>query len=67
MNVDLTGAKYFKSKYSGGNSQCVEVAHNLRGVVPVRDSKNPEGPALAFPPDAYSAFIAGVRDGYFRA
>ncbi|MFD8361732.1 DUF397 domain-containing protein, partial [Streptomyces hygroscopicus] len=42
---DLSVAAWRKSSYSnpdGGN--CVEVADNLPGIVPVRDSKNPDGP-----------------------
>ncbi|MFJ8462902.1 DUF397 domain-containing protein [Streptomyces swartbergensis] len=30
------------------DSKCVEVAGNLPGITPVRDSKNPDGPALMF-------------------
>ena len=38
-----------KSSYSGGDEgSCVEVLDNLPAVVPVRDSKNPDGPALVF-------------------
>ncbi|MGI5470145.1 DUF397 domain-containing protein [Streptomyces sp. CA-132043] len=50
-----------KSSYSnqdGGN--CVEVADRLPGLVPVRDSKDPQGPALFFPADAWSAFVAHI-------
>jgi hypothetical protein len=60
--------RWFKSSYSGGGGQCVEVATNLvpsRGVVAVRDSKDPAGPALSFPAEAFGAFLAGVRDGEF--
>jgi hypothetical protein len=35
------------------------------GVVPVRDSKDPAGPALAFSAAGWRAFIAGVRAGEF--
>ncbi|WP_189097673.1 DUF397 domain-containing protein [Streptomyces kronopolitis] len=38
-----------------------------RGTVPIRDSKEPNGPALAFEPSAWSAFITGVRAGDFTA
>ncbi|WP_406436680.1 DUF397 domain-containing protein [Streptomyces sp. NBC_01613] len=31
------------------------------GVVPVRDSKNPHGPALAIAPSAWAAFVGHVR------
>jgi Domain of unknown function (DUF397) len=41
----------------------VEVARNLPGVVAVRDSKDPGGPALVFAPAQWEAFTAGVRDG----
>ncbi|WP_055529280.1 DUF397 domain-containing protein [Streptomyces graminilatus] len=58
--------RWFTSSYSGNGGQCVQVAANLvasRGVVPVRDSKNPTGPVLGFPADAFSSFIASVKAG----
>jgi hypothetical protein len=61
---------WFKSSYSNNGGQCVEVAADLaasRGVVAVRDSKDPAGPALRFDADAFGAFVAGVRDGEFGA
>jgi hypothetical protein len=51
------------SSYSGTNGSCVEVAHNLPGVVAVRDSKDRSGPALAFSPAAWKAFTNRVRVG----
>jgi hypothetical protein len=62
---DLTGAIWHKSTRSGANGDCVEVADNLPGVVAVRDSKNPAGPALQFTPSEWAAFVAGVKDGEF--
>ncbi|MGV9270834.1 DUF397 domain-containing protein, partial [Kitasatospora sp. NPDC003701] len=32
-----------------------------------RDSKDPQGPALVFPAEAWQAFIAGVQSGEFGA
>ncbi|MFK3983327.1 DUF397 domain-containing protein [Micromonospora sp. NPDC050397] len=56
--MDLTGATWRKStRSSNGGSTCVEVAKNLPGVVGVRDSKAPTGPALTFGPDAWRAFV----------
>ncbi|GAB3951735.1 DUF397 domain-containing protein [Streptomyces sparsus] len=60
--------RWFKSSYSSNGGNCVEVAANFavtRGVVPVRDSKVPGGPVLAFPVDGFSSFVAGLRTGDF--
>ncbi|WP_330250494.1 DUF397 domain-containing protein [Nocardia sp. NBC_00565] len=66
MNVDLSGARWFKSTRSSGTQDCVEVAHLDGGMVGVRDSKNPAGPALVFTPGEWQAFTAGVADGEFE-
>ncbi|MEU3528286.1 DUF397 domain-containing protein [Streptomyces sp. NPDC038707] len=60
---DFRGAALWrKSSYSnesGGN--CVEVADNIPGLVPVRDSKRPDGPALILPAAAWTPFIAALK------
>ncbi|MBE1492469.1 DUF397 domain-containing protein [Plantactinospora soyae] len=59
--MDLTGARWRKSSRSNSTGgDCVEVADNLPGIVGVRDSKNPTGPALTFDPSAWQAFVARV-------
>ncbi|MFF6869009.1 DUF397 domain-containing protein [Streptomyces sp. SID5770] len=59
---DLTGARWRKSSYSGTNGgECVEVADGFPGAVPVRDSKNPAGPALVMGAEAWQAFVEGLR------
>jgi len=63
--VDLTSAAWRKSSYSSNNGNCVEVARNLPGVVAVRDSKDPDGPALVFTADEWRAFVSGARAGEF--
>ena len=51
-----------KSSYSSANGgQCVEVASSRPGVVAVRDSKDPDGPALAFSPAAWQAFVVTTK------
>ncbi|MFE3445219.1 DUF397 domain-containing protein [Nocardia sp. NPDC059180] len=65
MNVDLSKAKWFKSRRSSAGSDCVEVAHLDRGLVGVRDSKNPTGPALVFNPSEWDTFLTRTRAGGF--
>ncbi|MEU6824843.1 DUF397 domain-containing protein [Streptomyces atriruber] len=57
---DLNAARWRKSSYSSGDESdnCVEVADGVPGVVPVRDSKVGQGPALVIGAVAWSAFVA---------
>jgi hypothetical protein len=66
--MDLTGAAWRKTSFSSGNGgACVEVAivpgatAGGGGLVALRDSKDPAGPALVFTPDEWRAFLSGVR------
>ncbi|MFB7912384.1 DUF397 domain-containing protein [Streptomyces sp. NPDC056061] len=62
--------RWFTSSYSSNGGDCVEVAVNLvasRGVVPVRDSKDPHGPVLCASAAAFASFVSGVRAGEFGA
>ena len=53
-----------KASHSGGNGgECVEVAPTDESLVAVRDSKDPDGPNLAFSPTAWQSFIRHVRKG----
>jgi hypothetical protein len=66
MGHHVAGAIWRKSSYSGSNGgDCVQIAHNLPGVVAVRDSKDPAGPVLTFTPDDWSTFTAAIRAGEF--
>ncbi|KAB8163454.1 DUF397 domain-containing protein [Streptomyces sp. 3MP-14] len=52
-----------KSSYSSPNADnCLEVRDGQPGGVPVRDSKNPDGPVLRFSASAWGAFL-GLAKG----
>ncbi|MBQ0892015.1 MULTISPECIES: DUF397 domain-containing protein [Micromonospora] len=66
---DLVGAVWRTSSRSNDQGLCVEVADNLardRGVVGIRDSKDPDGPVLVVGPPGWTAFVGAIRQGGFR-
>ncbi|MFC9230366.1 DUF397 domain-containing protein [Streptomyces decoyicus] len=67
-DYDLSTARWRKSSYSNGEGgSCVEISDNHPGVVPVRDSKTPQGPALVFPATDWTTFIDAVKGEHFPA
>ncbi len=61
MNAPNVG--WFKSSYSTQSGDCVEVAFQAAGMIALRDSKNPSGPALSFTSSEWDAFTAALRSG----
>jgi hypothetical protein len=61
----LQGVIWQKSGRSNPSGNCVECAALPGGEVAVRNSRDPEGPALIYTPAEIEAFILGVRDGDF--
>ncbi|MGH4019115.1 MAG: DUF397 domain-containing protein [Pseudonocardiaceae bacterium] len=64
--IDLAHARWrrgSRSNTTGG--ACVEVAFvaDRRGLVAVRDSKDPAGPALLLTDREWRSFLTGVRTG----
>lgn len=55
---DLSGTKWRSSSHSGGNNECLELAHEVPAFAPVRDSKDPSGPVILFGRAAWGAFVA---------
>ncbi|WP_236246750.1 DUF397 domain-containing protein [Streptomyces sp. CC210A] len=59
---------WIKSSHSGTNGgDCVEIASGVPGLVPVRDSKDPDGPVLAFERASWVSFVGAVRDAELPA
>ena len=66
MDADLSRAVWYKSTFSNGSGgNCVEAACNLPGIVAVRDSKNPDRPALVVSDQAWSEFLQGIKQNEF--
>ncbi|MCX5446870.1 DUF397 domain-containing protein [Streptomyces libani] len=65
---DLTWTKSSHSDANGG--QCLEFSCALtepHGLVPVRDSKDPDGPALIFAAGDWSSFVSAIKRGQLSA
>ncbi|MEU6140995.1 DUF397 domain-containing protein [Streptomyces sp. NPDC047081] len=61
-STELHGVRWLRSSYSTGANNCVETAlpHSgpWAGLLAVRDSKDPAGPALLFSPESWAGFTA---------
>ncbi|MEU1660462.1 DUF397 domain-containing protein [Streptomyces griseofuscus] len=49
--------RWFTSSYSDNGGNCVEVATNVPGTVPVRDTKDRDAGTLTFGTDSWSTFV----------
>ena len=65
MRQEILVTSWRKSTYSNGQGDCLEVADGVPSLIPVRDSKDPDGPALVFPAESWSAFVDGIKVGDF--
>ncbi|HJP75528.1 MAG TPA: DUF397 domain-containing protein [Pseudonocardiaceae bacterium] len=62
----ITEALWHKSSYSGAVGNCVELAPVAGGGdVAVRNSRNPDGPALIYTWHQMAAFVTSVKGGEF--
>ncbi|MEU1851196.1 DUF397 domain-containing protein [Streptomyces sp. NPDC019990] len=63
-SVELHGVRWLRSSYSTGANNCVETGRpntpHEAGLLAVRDSKDPAGPALLFSPESWAEFTAAV-------
>ncbi|MGH3439528.1 MAG: DUF397 domain-containing protein [Sciscionella sp.] len=59
----LPGASWRKSSHSGAIGNCVELAPVSGGAMAIRNSRDPNGPALVYPCGAIAELIADVTMG----
>ncbi len=57
--------RWIKSRHSNAEGNCVEVALLGGGGIAVRNSRDPDGPALVYTSAELAAFLAGAKDGEF--
>lgn len=60
---DLEGAAWRKSQRSNSQGACVEIARIDAGTFAVRDSRDPQGPALIYRREAIADLVAGLKAG----
>ncbi|MGP2441941.1 DUF397 domain-containing protein [Streptomyces sp. JW3] len=59
---ELSFAHWRRSSYSNANGgACVEITDDFPGVVPIRDSKTPHGPALVVTAVSWDAFVTALK------
>lgn len=60
--MTVTGEPKFRKSSFSPTDNCVEIARSGDRML-VRDSKNPDGPVLAYNRGEWDAFTAGVQAG----
>ena len=64
--TELGPLTWHKSRHSGPTGgNCVEVAFLAGGDVALRNSRDPDGPALIFTSSEWRAFVGDAADGDF--
>ncbi|WP_069768697.1 DUF397 domain-containing protein [Streptomyces sp. LUP30] len=65
VRASSLGVRWLKSSHSNAEGNCVEVAALEGGGVALRNSRDPDGPALVYTPAEVAAFVAGAKGGEF--
>ncbi|MFI7272598.1 DUF397 domain-containing protein [Streptomyces sp. NPDC049879] len=61
-DLDLSTAKWHTSTYSNGTGgDCVEVARDISGMHPVRDTKDRTGHVLTFSTATWATFLKHLK------
>ena len=61
----IRNAAWRKSRASNPSGNCVELARLEPGVIAIRNSRDPDGPALVYARAEIEEFLKGIKDGDF--
>lgn len=61
----LSDLTWRKSRRSGAQGNCVELAPLRGGHVAIRHSGRPDGPVIVYTRAEMAAFLSGAKDGEF--
>jgi hypothetical protein len=62
-STTLVEVKWRRSSHSTAANNCLEAGLTGSGQLAVRDSKDPQGPALLFTPESWNGFVDSIRSG----
>lgn len=65
VRASSLAVRWIKSRHSNAEGNCVEVAVLAGGGIAMRNSRDPEGPALVYTRAEVAAFLAGAKEGEF--
>ena len=65
LSAQLHQVRWQKSRYSNSQGSCVEMALLPGGDIAVRNSRDPNGPALIYTQAEIHALLQGAKDGDF--
>lgn len=63
--LQMQGVAWRKSHRSNPSGNCVEMARLAPGLIAIRNSRYPDGPALIYTRAEIRTFIRGIKDGDF--
>jgi hypothetical protein len=65
LSAQLRQVRWQKSPYSNSQGSCVEMGLLPGGDIAVRNSRDPDGPALVYTRAEIHALLQGAKDGDF--